>query len=313
MLDKTMQRTLLAAALLSGFASITLAQQVTLYGRVDLSVAQQADAVKNTEIRNGSGSRLGVRGTEDLGGGLKAVFHLEHRFSADTGTAGTRFWDGKSIVGLSGGFGTVTLGRDENPAYTYAQKPGDPWGGDTVASNGSIINGRIGSTRYSNAVNYHVKAGAIQFGAQMTEGDGLDARPYSLGLNYSTGGLELGLGFENPGNDEDKWLTLLAGYDFGSFGLTGQIGNGTNANGQTHRAWLLGATTKLGAGELRASYGQLKNTDLDVVADKQFAIGYHYKLSKRTTVYTDLVNEGRDKLPGDRKSTGWDVGIKHNF
>jgi predicted porin len=76
---------------------------------------------------------------------------------------------------------------------------------------------------------------------------------------------------------------------------------------------LLAATTKIGPGELRASYGQLKNTDLDVVADKQLAFGYHHALSKRTTLYADLISEQRDNMPANRKSTGWDVGVKHNY
>lgn len=307
-----MQRSLLAAALLGAFSSLATAQ-VTLYGRVDLSLAQQADAVKNTELRNGSGSRFGLRGTEDLGGGLKAVFQIEHRFNADTGSAGTRFWEGKSIVGLEGGFGRFTLGREENPAYTHSQNPADPWGGDTVASNGSIVNGRIGTTRYSDSLNYRYSGGGFTFGAQMTEGDGLDDRPYSLGLAYAAGPLRVGVGFENPGNADDDWLTVNGSYNFGAFGLRGLIGNGSNANGQKHQSWLLAATTQIGAGELRASYGQLKNKDLDVVADKQLAFGYHHALSKRTTLYADLINEKRDNLPADRKSTGWDVGIKHNF
>ena len=101
-----MQRTLITAALLGGFAGLAGAE-VTLYGRVDLSIAQRANAADNTELRNGSGSRLGVRGSEDLGGGLKAVFGLEHRFDADNGAAGDPFWGGKSVVGLAGSFGTV--------------------------------------------------------------------------------------------------------------------------------------------------------------------------------------------------------------
>lgn len=163
-----MKRQLIAAAVLSTLAGVAAAQSnVTVYGRVDLSVAQQAAAPDNKEVRNGSGSRLGFRGTEDLGNGLKAVFQIEHRFNADEGTQSnaTRFWEGKSIVGLEGSFGRLTLGREENPAYTYAQTVADPWGTDTVASNGSIINGRIGSTRYSNSVNYRFAAQGLTFGA----------------------------------------------------------------------------------------------------------------------------------------------------
>ena len=307
-----MSRNLLAAALFGAFSSLATAQ-VTMYGRIDLSLAQQADAAKNTELRNGSGSRFGLRGTEDLGGGLKAVFHIEHRFNAATGSAGTRFWEGRSIVGLDGGFGRVTLGREENPAYTFGQNPADPWGGDTVASNGSIVNGRIGTNRYSDSLNYRYSAGGFTVGAQITDGEGLDDRPYSLGLAYAAGPWRLGVGFENPGNAEDEWVTVNGSYNFGAFALRGLIGNGSNVKGQKHQALLLAATSRIGAGELRASYGQLKNKDLDVVADRQLTFGYHYSMSKRTTLYVDLISEKRDSMPADRRSTGWDVGIKHDF
>ncbi len=82
----------LAACLSATLTAPAAAQQVTLYGRLDLSIAQRADAADNIELRNGSGSRFGVRGSEDLGGGLRAVFGLEHRFDADTGAAGNPFW-----------------------------------------------------------------------------------------------------------------------------------------------------------------------------------------------------------------------------
>ena len=60
-----------ALALLASLSTPVAAQQVTLYGRVDLSIAQRANATDNTELRNGSGSRFGVRGSEDLGDGLR--------------------------------------------------------------------------------------------------------------------------------------------------------------------------------------------------------------------------------------------------
>ncbi len=307
-----MPRTLLTAALLGALSSLATAQ-VTMYGRVDLSLAQQADAVKNTELRNGSGSRFGLRGTEDLSGGLRAVFQIEHRFNADTGSAGTRFWEGKAVVGLDGSFGRVTLGREENPAYTFGQNPADPWGGDTVASNGTIVNGRIGTNRYSNSLNVRYSRSGITVAAQITEAEGLDNRPYSLGLAYAAGPLRLGVGFENPGNAEDHWMTVNGSYNFGAFALRGLIGNGTNVNGQKHQSWLLASTTKIGDGELRASYGQLTNKDLNVVTDRQIAFGYHHATSKRTTMYADLISEKRGNMPLGRKSTGWDMGIKHDF
>jgi len=135
-----MKKSLLALAVLGAFAGAASAQSsVTLYGRVDLSLARPLGS-SDLMMQNGSGSRFGVRGTEDLGGGLKALFQIEHRFCADSGftgaggvcsatTAGNfRHWNGRSILGLSSGPHTVHLGRDYTPAFLWGHLLADPWG-----------------------------------------------------------------------------------------------------------------------------------------------------------------------------------------
>jgi predicted porin len=314
------------SALGAAFASPAAHAQssVTIYGRVDVSLAQQADAASNKELRNGSGSRLGFKGEEDLGAGLRAFFHLEHRLNADTGTTSTtRFWEGKSVVGLQGTFSRLALGRDENPAYTFSQGVADPWGLDTVASNGSIVSGRIGSTRYSNSVNWRASFGPFSAGAQFAEredntpasGGGSDDRPFSLGAAFASGALKVGLGHENPAGNDDRWTTVNASYDFAFVKLGGFVGRGKNAAAQTHRAFLVSAVAPVWRGELRASYGELENTSVSIngVLDKQAGLGYFHPLSRRTTLYANLVREDRDSLPSDRRKTGWDLGLKHNF
>jgi predicted porin len=312
----------LAAVAAFGSSAAFAQSSVTVYGRVDLSLAQQADAVGNKEVRNGSGSRLGFRGTEDLGDGLKAVFQIEHRFNADEGTQSntTRFWEGKAIVGLEGGFGRVTLGREENPAYTYSQAVADPWGTDTVAGNGSIVAGRIGSTRYSNTVNYRFSANGFTVGAQIAEADGntptggvAENKPYSLGAAWASGPFVVGVGFENPADEDDQWATVNGSYNFGIVKVGAFFGAGRNVDDQKHRAYLVSLTAPISQGELRASWGQLKNTTTDVIKDRQLSVGYHYALSKRTTVYADVTRESRDDMADNLKTTGYDVGIKHNF
>lgn len=310
-------------ALAAAFGPAAAESSLTLYGRVDLSLAQQADAPSGKELRNGSGSRFGVRGVEDLGGGLKAVFHLEHRFNADDGSASSsRFWEGKSVVGLEGGFGRITLGRDENPAYTFSQSVADPWGTDTVASNGSIVNGRIGSTRYSNSINYRYEASGLSFGAQTAEADDnlpasgvAQQRPYSLGLRVASGAWAVGLGYENPADRDDHWLTANASWDFGPVKVGALVGSGKNVVGHRHRAVLVSATAPLFGGELRTSYGQLEDKDspgADML-DKQYGVGFWYPLSRRTAVYVDLVREQRDAMPGNHRSTGYDLGLRMTF
>ena len=120
-----MKKSLLALAVLGAFANAASAQSsVTMYGRVDLSVGKPIGTA-NKGMFNGSGSRLGMRGVEDLGGGLKGIFNIETRFDADTGAAqnfglttvnpaGTaglanRFWGARSIVGVAGGVNTVLV------------------------------------------------------------------------------------------------------------------------------------------------------------------------------------------------------------
>ncbi len=305
-----MKKTAIMLTLLTGVAGVASAQQVTVYGRIDLSIAQRAGQAKNLELRNGSGSRFGVRGIEDLGGGLKAVFGLEHRLDADTGSAGEPFWGGKSVVGLSGGFGTVTLGRDDNPAVKMVQEAADPWAGDTVAGNGNIFDGNIGSSRYSNAITYRGRFGSVEVGAQATEGDGMDDRTVNLALAYRAGPLYAAIGVDNPGDADDRWTSVMARYDLGSITLSGLYGTGSDRNDRDVDAWLIGMSAKLGAGTLRASYGMRQNQG---VADdyKQFGLGYHHALSKRTTVYADMVNV--NPVATGRKKTGYDLGIRHNF
>lgn len=324
-----MYRHLLLVAATACLAATASAQaqtspSVTLYGRIDLSVAQQADAPSNRQVRNGSASRIGFRGVEDVGRGLRAVFHLEHRFNANDGTQLTpRFWEGKSIVGLEGSFGRITLGREENPAYTFGQVVADPWATDTVANNSSIINGRIGTTRYSNSINYRIVVDEFTFGAQGAEADAnaptaggiAERRPYSLGAGWSRGAWRVGVGFENPADRDDRWATVAASYDFGMARFGAFFGNGRNVNAQKVEGWLMSVVAPVGIGEMRASYGTLKNKDVAVndELDDQFGLGYHIALSRRTTVYGDLVHERRDGMPDGRRRTGYDLGLKHTF
>lgn len=300
----------IALALLTGYTGAVSAQQVTLYGRVDLSIAQRPSAAKNTELRNGSGSRLGVRGSEDLGGGLRAVFGLEHRFDADTGAAGDPFWGGKSVVGLAGSFGTVTLGRDDNPAVKMVQEAADPWAGDTVAGNGNIYDGNVGSSRYSNTITWRATFGSLGLGAQIAEGDGMQDRPMNFAVSYGSGPFYVALGLDNPGDADDQFTSVMARYTVAGVTLSALYGTGTDRNDRDVDAWLLALKTKIGGGELRASYGQRDNEGA-ANPYKQLGLGYHYALSKRTTVYADLVNV--KPVAAGREKTGWDLGIRHNF
>lgn len=310
-----MKKSLLALAALTAFASAATAQSsVTLYGRVDLSVNKGIGSDAKS-MSNGSGSRLGVRGTEDLGGGLSALFNVEHRFDADTGMiTAQRFWNGRSLVGLKGGFGQVVFGREYATSFLGTQLQGDPWGWDTIANQAGITGLSIAQVRYDSSVTYNIAAGGFSFGIQVAEAtDALANRaskPLNFNVAYAAGPLRAAFGYEKTGleaaENEKMWSTAVS-YDLGFMKPGFYYGRGDKANGAEMKSWMLTATAPMGAGEFRASYGTLKANDTNM--SKRLAVGYHYSMSKRTTLYVDFARDGE---ANDNKS-GYDVGIKHNF
>jgi predicted porin len=322
-----MKKSLLALAVLGTLAGAAAAQSsVTLYGRVDLSIAR-ALGTDYLVMQNGSGSRLGVRGVEDLGGGLKATFNIEHRFAADVGNTGTNnnaanaattpMWNGRSILGLQGGFGQVHFGREYTPAFLYVALRADPWGYDTVAANGAL-SGRspiaFDGVRSNNSITYsspNVSGFQGHFQWIMDEVAGNNSNgSYSLALTYGAGPLSLGFGRTDYDNVAD-WNLLTAAYNFGAFKLIGAYGFGENdVSSNKLRDYHIAATMPVGGGEARVSYNKLENRTTDADLSAKFGLGYHYNLSKRTTVYGDYA---RDSKAFTDNKWGFDVGIKHNF
>jgi predicted porin len=342
-----MKEHVVVAAVLATLGANALAQStVTIYGRVDLGLAQYAEAagsLKNREVRQGSGSRLGFRGVEDLGGGLNAFFDLQHRFDGDTGTPSSpRFWEGQSIVGIGrNGWGSIYLGRTDSATYGLVEVPADPFLTETVAHATNIIRGRIGTNRNSSSINYRGTFGPVTFRAQVAEAEenpptaaitgftvatgrfttangSIDKRPYSLAASYGSGPVWLAAGYENPPDKDDHWAVAAGSYNFGPAKAGAFFGTGKNVLGEKVRGHLLSVTAPIGLGELRASYGRLDNRTRNLTTDKQFGIGYQYALSKRTFLYTDLVRQKRDGIDnpngaGRLQQIGFDLGIKHFF
>lgn len=111
-----MNKSLFTLATLSAFAAGAYAQSsVTLFGVVDAAVRQvkngSAGSMKQLASGSNATSRWGLRGVEDLGGGLRAGFHLESGIGVDAGTTDAKFWGRRSTVSLIGGFGEIRLGR----------------------------------------------------------------------------------------------------------------------------------------------------------------------------------------------------------
>jgi predicted porin len=227
-----MQKKLIALAV-AGLASTAAFAQtnVTIYGLVDYGYAYRFDARGVDSLVNGisankpgsasqlnggqqSGNRLGFKGTEDLGNGLKAVFLLEQGFNLDTGASASTdsFYNRQAYAGLSGGFGTVVGGRLYTPHYTFVSGL-DPFGAGTVG-------------RYNNV--YSVGAGAVPGSAFGNLTDPVRVDNALAYISPSFGGFTVTGAFSNnaSGNDStgnnaqnNTVYALLGMYDGGALKL----------------------------------------------------------------------------------------------
>src|SRR5438132_1837116 len=165
-------------ALLAGGSALA---DVTVFGFLEAQVGRETQASRATKLYDMGGSRLGFKGDEDLGGGLKASFYLEHRLDPTTGTdascgpAGCTFWKGGSWVGLSSATaGSVKLGRWWSQAFLKSQYAADPFGmgtlGEgtygTVGCGPAFRGGCLGAFWVNNSVTYENSFGGVSFGAQ---------------------------------------------------------------------------------------------------------------------------------------------------
>lgn len=212
-----MKKTLAALAVLSAFAGSAIAADVTLYGRVDLGLrytnvdsdVQGEDDVSEFEMASGNytGSRFGLKGTEELGNGMKVGFVLENGFDADDGTFdsnGDRMFGREALVKIMGNFGELGLGRSSilaSDAGSYGigggfNTFGTGWG--DVGSQ-SLLWGAGFSSRYDNMLTYVTPEFAgFKVYAQYSFGDGSgdenksnSNRYYGIGATYTNGGLNL--------------------------------------------------------------------------------------------------------------------------
>jgi len=201
-----MKKTLMVAALTGVFATAAHAQSsVTLYGLIDAGITytnnQHGHANWQETTGSVNGSRWGLRGAEDLGGGLKAIFTLENGFGINDGSLkqGGREFGRQAFVGLSSDqFGAVTLGRQYDSMVDYVGPlalTGTQYGGTEFAhpfDNDNLNN----SFRVNNSVKYQsVNYGGFKFGALYgfsNQADGFaNNRAYSAGASYNWGGLNL--------------------------------------------------------------------------------------------------------------------------
>lgn len=331
-------RRVLGAALALGCLSPVQAAEtssVTLYGLVDLGTTyERKDGASSLRQKSGnqSGSRWGLRGSEDLGNGYKAVFRLESGFNANNGTqAQGRMFGRWAYVGLAGGFGEVRVGRQWVYGFEWAgvgSPFGTGWGQSSNNASLGYNDGDFGAGgRVNNAVFYATpRLGGWQAGLGYSfeshdgEAFATDAhdRVLTAGLRYNGGPVAAALTYERlnpnsqlPNKKTAGNLQVAGSYDFEWIKLHGTYGNLRNANTGPSagydrvNSYLAGVSMPTGkAGTLMASYQRATSSDIT-----GWALGYQHDLSKRTNLYA-YVNRLDIRASHTLQTS---VGIRHLF
>jgi predicted porin len=315
-----MKKTLIAAAVLASVGSAAFAQSsVTIYGRLNETIERQkvGNGDNDWRMQNNS-SRIGFKGSEDLGGGLKAGFQIEHGFNVENGQQSqSAFWARQSEINLSGGFGMVRLGNFTSESY-YATADYVSMHNHDTGTSADRLYAYLG--RDTSKVAYRTPSfGGVTIEGAGTEG-GTGERTYDLAVNYDIGGLHLGVGAQkaNPADKSANQVAFRALYELGAFTIGGYVQRDKDGYGDglgKRTTFRLAGMYTLGNTEFHLNYGRAGEYD-NVSSSKasQATVGVNYNLSKRTKVYTfyTKLNDGNAGVyGGDFKSFA--VGVRHNF
>jgi predicted porin len=347
-----MNKKLIALAVAGACVAPTVMAQtanpVTLYGRVYATFESvEAKGTPNVVRRNrvaDQASYLGVRGTEDLGGGLKAVFQLETGFPPDN-TTGT-FASRNSMVGLQGGFGTVIFGRWDSP-MKITQTAVDPWGDLT---NGDITGAALRqgdfSQRWNNNVQYWSPTFAgfnarLMYVANESKTAATNPEAYGASLAYSAGPFYAAYAYEKHKNFTAQTVTanvseegnaVAASYQLGPFKLSGEYGEYKRTNTSKQKSYMVGGEWALGKHVILGSFQNSKDGGANLSTSPaqpecdMYSIGYRYDFSKRTffiASYTKVDNNSTSALcnfgtnaltiAAGQDPQGVGLGVRHLF
>jgi predicted porin len=332
-----MKKSLIAMAVAGVVSAPAFAatSNVDVYGALGISLEDTNGQNVSMQVTDRQ-SRIGFKGSEDLGGGLKAIWQMEQAISASAGgqdgVGGASFANRNSYVGLSGGFGTVIMGRHDTPYKLttagkldlFADTMGDVnaagnlasagCGGATGKSCATQLISTVHDIRPGNALAYMspdfsgLKVAAAIVAGQDSDADNVDGT--SLGVTYENGPLYVAGGWQDVTDTSEAWK-IGAGYAFGNFKL-GAVYEDVDADGGStgdRDSWYLNGAFNMGAITLKGQYGQLDNAG-SAADGKKYTLGADYALSKRTNAY---VLYDSNKSDGSSRLNGWALGMRHSF
>ena len=293
-MNKKLLTIAMAAAMV---APMVATADTTVYGKINTAIVNTDNGTSDSwKVQNGyAGSRVGVKGTEDLGNGMKAFFKYE--FAADGQTAGGITGGRLAEVGVAGGFGAVLLGQTWTPYYNTVDKT-DIMDLTGIGNSYYIGPGRIGNVAAYVTPNF---SGITATAAIIMDGaageDGVDI--YNISVDYANGPLEAGVSYlSNEAADADMW-GIGAKYKMDGFALVAQYEDADDDD-----SWAVGGEAYFGNNTVKAVYG---SADVGGADNDVFSIGVKHNMSKRTFVYA-----GYDKAD-DADMDAFGIGLQHNF
>lgn len=302
-------------------ASVAVAGDAEVYGLVHLSIDSVDDGGTGAAKEDGlfmmsNSSRLGVKGAEDLGNGMKAMFQFEG--AVVVSDADDFGFMRNTFAGLSGGFGSVLAGRHDTPFKSLGRSV-DMFG-DQLGDSRNLTRGasQRSAERLNNVVVYSSPdMNGLKASVAYMVDDGVDdADSYSVGVNYKAGPLMVGAAYESHGEafadgdltdvtaatDEASTLTALAAsYNAGAITVAAYYQTVSDVNavdGEDATAMGLGASYKAGDAKFKAQYYTV-DVDRNSAADQDdaatlMAIGVDFAMSKRTTAYAQYASISND-------------------
>jgi len=317
-----MKKNILALAVAGALVAPMVAMaDVEVYGKAHVSTGQLDNSGTDGKrlFMETNNSNVGFRGTEDLGGGLKAMYQAEVGMNWDGGTGATGTGAGwgagrDTWVGLGGDWGAVLLGRMNSP-YKMSTNDYDPFA-DTFADYNGILGvsptGQAHDIRLSNTIAYATNTisgfkGVL--GYAMNDGVGINTAAkvdaLELSLNYGMGPLSAAVGYSNISQggytptgatkaDNNSAWKIGAGYKFGNDNTAinavyENIDAGTNGaatDKASRAAYYVSATQKVEAWKFALGYGSAaKIKGLDDTGATMYQLGAFYSLSKATQTY----------------------------
>ncbi len=353
-----MKKSLITLAALSFAGAASAQSSVTLYGVADIFFGQTEKGAPGKQVKQtvvdtdgASSSRWGFKGSEDLGGGLKANFVLEGGMKMDTGeqkTAGSIF-DRVATVGLSGAFGAVTMGRQATPYdalrsstnNTYDTKAltatDTVWGKDKNYSEVAAYESRLSNSIAFTSANYSGFSGAVAVNFGENKGLGLNnvtvdaGQAVSLNAQYASGPLLVGVAYQeqktqnaattaaSTGTFSTKYTLIAGSYNFGLAKLTAGYNtakdDAPNAKDKQYQVGVTVPFSKAGS----VAFGYAKGDGEIAGKDGKNGSGYSvvgvYDLSKRTTLYAGWMDTKAKNAAGAEtyKNSAVAIGVRHKF